>query len=318
MPSHRITLARPMSAARLALLLFVACVLIVASGPLAGQNAAGETARADALRARHAELRTRLNDSAFGLALYVDSQQLPERLAGDLYGVVNEPFATVRAALSDRPQWCELLLLHINVKACRSARVERQDGIVLSLGGKNDVGGESGAELDYRFRVVASTADYLDVLLAAAKGPYGTTNHRIALEATSLSPDRTFVHLSYSHGYGRVARLALAAYLATIGRDKVGFTVVSHTPNGDPVYVGGVRGIVERNCMRYFLAVIAYVRGAAAPPDQRLATRLADWFDLTEHYPRQLHEVTRGQYFDIKLQEYRNVVGWQPDASRTR
>jgi hypothetical protein len=307
-----------MSAARLTVLLLLACALIVWSGALAGQGVTDAHARAEALRGRYAALQTRLAESAFGLALYVDSEQLPERLAGDLYGVIGEPFATVRAALSDRPHWCELLLLHINVKDCRSARVERQDGIVLSLGGKNDVGGERGAQLDYRFRIAASTPDYLDVVLAADKGPFGTTDHRIALEATSLSPDRTFIHLTYSHGYGPVARLALSAYLNTVGRDKVGFTVVSHAPNGDPVYVGGVRGIVERNCMRYFLAVIAYVRGTTAPPDQRLERRLADWFDLTERYPRQLHEVTRGQYFDTKLQEYRRVVGAAPDAQPTR
>ena len=305
-----------MSAARIAVLLLLACALVAWSGALAAQAASGTPA--DALRARYAQLEDRLNDSAFGLALYVDSEQLPQRLAGDLYGVVNEPFTTVRGTLSDRPHWCELLLLHINVKDCRSANVERQDGIVVSLGGKNDVSGDGGAELDYRFRLAASTPDYLDVVLSADKGPYGTTDHRIAIEATPLSPTRTFIHLAYSHGYGPVARLALAAYLNTVGRDKVGFTVVSRAPNGEPVYVGGVRGIVERNCMRYFLAVIAYVRGATAPPDQRLAKRLSDWFDLTERYPRQLHEVTRGQYFDTKLQEYRRIVRPVPDPQAAR
>jgi hypothetical protein len=303
---------------RLAFLLLLACVLAVWSGALAAQGccAAGAPDAAAALRARYAELQDRLRDSAFGLALYVDSQQLPERLAGDLYGVINEPFANVRAALADRRQWCELLLLHLNVKDCRTARVERQDGIVLSLGGKNEVGGDNGTQLDYRFSKPASTPDYLDIVLAADKGPYGTTDHRIALEATALPDGRTFIHLSYAHGYGPVARLALNAYLSTVGRNKVGFTVVSQGQDGQPVYVGGVRGIVERNCMRYFLAVIAYVRGAAAPPDQRLEKRLADWFDLTERYPRQLHEVTRGQYFDTKLQEYRRIAGATTDAAR--
>jgi len=60
------------------------------------------------------------------------------------------------------------------------------------------------------------------------------------------------------------------------------------------------------------------VRGATAPPDQRLAKRLSDWFDLTERYPRQLHEVTRGQYFDTKLQEYRRIVRPVPDPQAAR
>ncbi|HEY1325586.1 MAG TPA: hypothetical protein VGI14_01520 [Casimicrobiaceae bacterium] len=305
---------------RLSCLVLLACVLAVWSGALAAQEEApGDAqAKAAALRARYAELQDRLHDSAFGLALTVDSQQLPERLAGDLYGVINDSFGTLRSTLVDRPQWCQLLLLHINVKDCRTASVERQDGIVLTLGGKNDVGGENGAQLGYRFKVADSTPEYLDVILASNKGPYGTTNHRIALEATALPDGRTFIHLSYAHAYGPVAKLALTAYLNTVGRDKVGFTVVSHTSDGQPVYIQGVRGIVERNCMRYFLAVIAYLRGNSAPPDQRVASRLASWFDLTERWPRQLHEVSRSQYFDTKLQEYRHVAGAASDTQAAR
>src|SRR5205085_1479967 len=168
---------------------WAACVvllLVTAVVPTAGLGAADDASQAaTGLRARYTELQDRLRDSAFGLALYVDSQQQPERLSGDLYGVINEPFATVRATLAERPQWCELLLLHINVKDCRTSTVERQDGIVLQLGGKNDVGGEGGTHLDYRFKVVASTADYLSIVLAADQRPFGPTDHRIALEATA-------------------------------------------------------------------------------------------------------------------------------------
>ena len=89
----------PMRAARLTFVLLLGCVLAVWSAALAAQ---APTDAAAALRARYAELQDRLRDNAFGLALYVDSQQLPQRLAGDLYGVINEPFATVRSALSDR------------------------------------------------------------------------------------------------------------------------------------------------------------------------------------------------------------------------
>jgi hypothetical protein len=86
------------------------------------------------------------------------------------------------------------------------------------------------------------------------------------------------------------ARLAMEAYLGTLGRDKVGFTVVRDASSGRAAPVQGLRGVVERNAMRYFLAIEAYVDSLAAPPAERLERRLAAWFDATERYPAQLHE----------------------------
>ena len=49
--------------------------------------------------------------------------------------------------------------------------------------------------------------------------------------------------------------MAMDAYLAGAGREKVGFSVVERLPDGRPVYVDGVRGVVERSAMRYYLAI---------------------------------------------------------------
>jgi hypothetical protein len=66
-----------------------------------------------------------------------------------------------------------------------------------------------------------------------------------------------------------------------------------------------VRGMVERNTMRYYLAIEAYLGGLSAPPAQQLDKRLQAWFDATEKYPRQLHELDRSDYLDMKRREYR-------------
>jgi hypothetical protein len=92
--------------------------------------------------------------------------------------------------------------------------------------------------------------------------------------------------------------MAMKTYLATVGSDKVGFTTVGGA-SGDPQYVGGVRGLLERNTMRYYLAIDAYLATLDKPLDQRLAR----WFDATEQYPRQLHEVDRNAYLQMKAQE---------------
>ena len=121
---------------------------------------------------------------------------------------------------------------------------------------------------------------------------------RIVLEAVDIGKGHTFLHLTYSYGFGTAGRIAMKTYLATIGSAKVGFTKAS----GD--YVGGVRGLVERNTMRYYLAIDAYLASLSAPANQRLDDRLNRWFDATEQYPRQLHEVEKVDYLEMKHDEY--------------
>ena len=52
--------------------------------------------------------------------------------------------------------------------------------------------------------------------------------------------------------------------------------------------------------MRYYLAIDGYV---AAPAPAQLEQRLETWFDATERYPRQLHELERADYLAMKKVE---------------
>lgn len=56
--------------------------------------------------------------------------------------------------------------------------------------------------------------------------------------------------------------------------------------------------------MRYYLAIDAYLGALSSPPDKQLEQRLTDWFDASERYPRQLHEMDRQQYMQMKYEEY--------------
>ena len=99
--------------------------------------------------------------------------------------------------------------------------------------------------------------------------------------------------------------MAMQVYLATAGRGKVGFTITGTRPDGQPDYIGGVRGVVERNTMRYFLAIDAYLAALAVPASERLEKRLQTWYDATEAHARQLHDVERDAYLQMKRREYR-------------
>jgi hypothetical protein len=119
-----------------------------------------------------------------------------------------------------------------------------------------------------------------------------------------LESERAFVHLRYSYTYGLVGRLAMKIYLATSGSEKVGFTVIGDPNDPKPKFIGGVRGAIERNTMRYYLAIDACLGALAAPAPERFEQSLERWFNATELYPRQLREVDRDAYFAMKRSEY--------------
>ena len=65
-----------------------------------------------------------------------------------------------------------------------------------------------------------------------------------------------------------------------------------------------MRGTMERNTMRYYQAIEAYLASLNQPPAQQFTARLSYWFDATEEYSRQLHEVDRSNYISMKKDEY--------------
>jgi hypothetical protein len=210
----------------------------------------------------------------------------------------------VSAELNRADRWCDILILHPNTKYCRASTAGQGHILDVSIGKKYDQSVDEAYRVTFAYRVVAQSANHLQVILTADEGPLSTRNYRIVLEAVPLESGQTFMHLSYAYDFGLVGRLAMQAYLGTIGKAKVGFTVVSTTPGGLPVYIGGMRGLVERNTMRYYLAIEALLSSLSATPQARMDKSLRDWFSASERYPRQLHELEQNQYLDMKRREY--------------
>ncbi|MGZ5180047.1 MAG: hypothetical protein ACXWC6_03560 [Ramlibacter sp.] len=254
-----------------------------------------------ALRARHEALAPALARSEFGAPVQLVSTESGQAVQGDVYAIVAADFGTVAPLLADPAQWCGILLLHLNTKHCRASG---QPGrIELRVGSKHEQAVRNAALLDFHWHDIVQRDDYLAVQMEAPDGPYDTHDYRLVAEAVPLQAGRTFLHLGYAFGYAGGSRVAMSLYLATVGRSKVGFTRVPSS-TGEPVLVQGMRGVVERNAVRYYLAIDAWLAGLAVPDDQRLDRRLAVWFDATERYPRQLHEIDRGEYLDMKHKEF--------------
>lgn len=257
------------------------------------------------LRERHSALRNELTSNPFGRPLHMESSQSRKRLTGDIYAEIDQPYATAGAQLQEVNNWCDILILHLNTKSCRAFSSKSADILSLHIGRKTDQSLRSAQPIDFEYTVVANTSDYLQVQLDADEGPVGTSDYRIALEVVALDSETSFLHLSYSYSYSMAARLAMQGYLATAGRSKLGFSITGHDARGNPEYANGMRGVVERNTMRYYLAIEAYLGALATPPEQQDEKRLNDWFAGSERYPLQLHEIERDEYLDMKRDEIR-------------
>ena len=262
-----------------------------------GSAAFAETNQAAPLRAKFTALRDALKNNQYQRPIYIESADASGTLRGDVYALVEFPFTAVRTALTGAGPWCDIMILPLNTKDCRVT--EKADGTALAvrIGSKYDVPLEDAYLIEFNYRVAETSPDYFAARLDAVSGPLGTHDYRVLAEATPGDDGKTFLHLRYSYGYGMAGRLAMQVYLATAGAGKVGFT------SSGKDLIGGMRGVVERNTMRYYLAIDAYLAAAATASVQRVERRIAAWFDSTEQYARQLHEIDRSAYIAMKRNE---------------
>lgn len=256
------------------------------------------------LLAKYTELSATLEHNAFQKPLYLDSSENSGEVKGDLYALIQEPFPIVQSALKEPAHWCDILILHLNTKYCRASVAGAWSVLKVNIGRKAEQPIAQSFRVEFTYRAIAVSPDHLAVVMDAARGPFGTRNYFILLEAIPLNSGKTFVHLAYSYAYGTAAKLAMHAYLGTAGSKKVGFTVTGQRSDGQVDYIDGLRGLVERNTMRYFLAIEAYLGALPAPPSAQLEKRMRDWYAAVERYPRQLHEIELNDYLEMKRREY--------------
>jgi hypothetical protein len=252
------------------------------------------------LQRRYVELKPELGNNAFGRPLHLDSTEGDDRVAGDVHAVVERGFASAAPALAQPENWCDILLLVFNIKQCRNS----SSGLEVSIGRKGDESIERASVLAFSYRVASKSSEYLQVRLAAAEGPMNTKDYTILLEAVPLAEGKTFIHLSYAYGFGTAGRLAMKTYLATVGSRKVGFSTEVAAGESAPKYVGGMRGVIERNTMRYYLAIESFLGALDNPRRQRFEIASRDWFASTERYARQLREMDEAEYLAMKRKEF--------------
>ena len=233
------------------------------------------------------------------LPLRITSSESGGELRGAVRAVSEFPFAAVSLALGSPENWCEILMLHLNNKACQLDGTAEGHSIKLAIARKHDQPPQQANTLALQWRL-REAGDRLVVRLDAAVGPFGTTDYVVELIASPVG-SRTAIEFSYGCRFGTGARLGMQAYMSTLGRDKVGFSMLPASEGSR--LVGGLRGVIERTAVRYYLAIDAWLHAMSAPDAQRSMRRLEHWFDATERYPRQLHEMDKPVYLAQKRRE---------------
>jgi hypothetical protein len=278
--------------------------LFISERSFAAEEVIAVNASEVSLKAKYAELNKQLQNNQFGRPLFLHSEESSHDLKGEIYAVVGYPFSTFNSALSNPAHWCDAMILNLNVKYCHMNSNQTSNVLTLNIGKKYPQLLDDTYRIGFQYRDVISTSNYFAAEFDSKDGPLGTSDYRILIEATPIKDGQTFLHFTYAYSFGIAGRLAMQTYLATAGRSKIGFTIVGKNSDDKPVYIKGIRGVVERNAMRYYLAIDAYLAALTSPAETRLEKSLQNWYGSSEKYAAQLHEVELAQYLDMKHEEY--------------
>ena len=194
-------------------------------------SAGAGSPESDALRTRFASARQQALRIVVDKQVFLQSAEVSGRLQGEVYALLDHPFDDISHTLGRADHWCDILILHLNVKYCRASPGGPAEVLDAGLGRKFDQALSDVYWVRFSYRATSSDG-FLAVVLQAPDGPLGTSDYRIEVQATPSSASQTILHMRYGYTYGLSARLAMQAYLATLGSDKVGFSVIGQRSDG--------------------------------------------------------------------------------------
>ncbi len=256
------------------------------------------------------ELQEAARRGPFGFPLQLHAEERQGLLIAEVLGIMDHPLQAFGAAVTEPASWCEFVPLNLNIKACTTQWDTKEALLTLYFGGKGYLSPEAASRQPYRFLVAARQPEYVAVSLSALQGLMGTKAHQLGFEAASVD-GKTVVALRSSYEQSAASKLATAIYLATTGRDKIGFSRERVGPDGQAAFVKGAQGIIERNLMRYYLVLKAFLDTQALSDSRRFEARIRTAYELMERYPAQLHEMERAEYLDVKRRERQDQVRLQ-------
>ncbi len=265
----------------------------------------------------YTQLKPVLDKNAYGIPVYIHSSDENNTMTGVIYGVIHHPFSVVSQALLTPANWCDIAPQHLNIKACTYRSLKDYCQLTFYSGRKYYERADDVYQLTYRFDIIAQARDFVEIDMSATDGPAGTSDYRLKIQTIPLNASSSFVYFSYSYKYNFITSMGMGTYLATLGSGKLGFSITGNDQHGKPVYVGGVRGIIERNAVRYYLAIQSYLDTLHIKTVDRFIARINNWFDLTEQHHLQLYEMDKQDYLQYKRQEHQDQQRLQQQITQT-
>lgn len=282
-------------------------VILLYAGNIVAESANSPAGNID-LKAMYAALQQDQVSWLQGQPITIHSDIKNSRLIADIYAIAPYVFNDMIKSLSRPEEWCRFITLHLNIKAC-VYQLQPQQELHFYAGRKFYEDAADAYQLKYQFEIKEKTDDYFKLILSAEEGPFGTSDYIILFELQRVDAE-VIMHMSLSYQTSFRSRVGSSVYLSTIGADKVGFSQYQ-TENGAVEFIDGVEGIIERNAMRYFLALDVYFK------NKNTGVSLPEaWFDATEKYARQLHEVEKAEYLKAKDKEYHQQMLLQQELGQ--
>ncbi len=243
---------------------------------------------------------------------YVESSVDKNRSSVDIYGTIKYPFEMVQNKLLVPTNWCQIVLSHPDVRACTYKKVNDTWLLNIYHADKFSEPLEDAYKMKFVYLVSKLQPAYFDIALIAHEGPSHTKDHKFGLEALPLEKNITFIHLHYSFGYSAFGYFLMKIF----GGSKIGFSIIGADRDGNPVYAKGLRGLVERDVVCHYLAILSYFNTLEAPSDQRFGRRISQWYDLSANFKRQFHEMKKEEYLTYKSKDLESQQRLQADLNK--
>ncbi len=267
---------------------------------------------------KYHKIEKELEKSSSAIPFYLESSMSQNVSHVDIYGAIKYPFDIVENGLQLPTNWCDIVLLHTEVRACTYKKVDDTWLLTLYTVKKFQDPLEDAYQMKFEYHVIAEQLGFFAISLSAPEGPFSTKDHQIGLEVLPLDKGRTFIHLRYSFRYSPLGYFLMKTYFSIFGGGRIGFSVIDTDREGNPVYVGGLRGAIESDVVRYYLAILAYVDTLKIPIEQRFEKRMSQWYDLTARYKRQLFKMEKEKYLTYKRQDQESQLILQGALTRLR
>ena len=274
---------------------------------LSANSLAAETRYHDQLISQY-ENSIKKNKIADNLA--IQSSYIDDRLTADVYSLIEYPVKKITKLFTDKSNICEFMLLNLNIKTCLNQNRDHQSRLIIYAGRKFYQHPGDAEKLAYLIIDKTVHGKYVDLLLTSKDGPYNTSDYLIHIRAIAYKA-KTILHIRSAYTTSVMSRLGSSVYLATLGRGKIGFSIKGYSDTHEPVYVDGEDGVIERNAMRYYLAILAMLTPVEKSEKSQFIKRAEYWFDQTQKYKKQLYELSKNEYIAAKQQEYENQIALQ-------